>query len=329
MTVASFRPLLSAVALSIAVSGFMVAAPLDAWAQQKAKSCSAPASVEQVMSTLQHLATQRHSLQALVCAAEIGAAAARAHPDNVALNVEALHAHVTLLEHIDANLDESLYVAPADYAAAERQWGQTAKQGQIIGDRLRKAAAADPDIATLVIAHQLEAANKFTNQLVMLKTATQGVSDLEAVIKKKPDALHGIAQYMLGRLRLFLPVYVGGDAAKAITHFQAARAIDGGNIENLRWLAEALVGERDNAQAVEVLNTMLPLTPAPAQLQQFGDHLRGAIGLSARLKEAALQAALTQKRQQLLKDHPEILPRTASAASGHGGVDPLTGKAVD
>ncbi|WP_298369861.1 tetratricopeptide repeat protein [Azospirillum sp.] len=315
-------------ALAAVMAGglFMVDGPANA---ATAKSCDIPKDSQAALSSLSTLSERRHSVDDLLCASLIGAALADRNPNDVALNYEALHAQVNVLEHIDATLDESLYVSPSDYAVTERRWNDAAKRGKTLIGRLQKAAAANPDIATLIVAQQLISASKFTNQLITLKVAAQGLSDLEAVVKKKPDALHGIAQYMLGRLRLFMPAFVGGDTAKAVAHLKAARDSDPGNIEILRWQAEALMAERDNAEAQKALTAMLPLEPTPTQRQQFADQLRAAAGLATRVNDAALQTALAAKRDALLAAHPELLARKPTASSGHGGVDPLTGKSTE
>ncbi|HMS81945.1 MAG TPA: hypothetical protein PKC20_20975 [Burkholderiaceae bacterium] len=48
--------------------------------------------------------------------------------------------------------------------------------------------------------------------------------------------------------------------------------------------------------------------------------------LATRLKDAALAQKLTDKRDALLKAHPQLLARKPTAANMHGGVDPITGK---
>ena len=94
----------------------------------------------------------------------------------------------------------------------------------------------------------------------------------------------------------------------------------------VRYAAFVRAQEHDAPAAKALLASMPELQADPEDLQILVDELRNARDLATRLGDESLRKRLDQRRDALLKQHPELLTRASTAANMHGGVDPITGK---
>jgi len=293
-------------------------------------ACARPKDAKAFEAAYAEATAQRHSIEQLSCAAGISAGVAATQAANVELQMLALDAQINLLEAIQAQFETQTYQGGDAFKDLSARWNLGIKQGKAISARLAKPAQAVPAVAALRIAFDLvSVASALVPPDVAFRSAAGALKPLAEIIKKDPKVLEGIGELMMGRLYYQLPESAGGDIDQALPHMQAALAVNPKNIVAMRWLAETQValGKKDDAR--QALAQMLPLEPEAVQRQQFADELRAGAGLALRAGDAALSERIAGKRAALLTQHPQLQARQSAAVSGHGGVDPFTGKPTD
>jgi len=293
-------------------------------------ACPQPTDQKSFEAAFEAASVQRFSLDRLACAADMSAQRARQSPKDVDLQMLALDAQIDLLLALQQQLDTQTYQGGDAYVDIKKKWALGIAQGKAISARLATPAAQTPSLAGLRIAFDLASVSSvLAPPEQAFKVAVESITQLEKLLTRDPKLLDGIGEMMLGRLYYQLPESAGGEVEKAVVHLRNAHAIAPDNIEIDRWLAESLVATGGRAQALEVLRSMLPLDPEPVQRQQFADELRAASGLATRSGDDELSRDLAAKRDRLLHQYPELQTRQTAAISGHGGVDPLTGRSND
>jgi tetratricopeptide (TPR) repeat protein len=267
---------------------------------------------------------QKHSRNKLGCAADLLFAAATSQPKDAELNLQALLVTAEYIDHINTLWDFDLYgIRVPEWTA---RLAHANAQGKQLAQRLAKIA---PDNATALAARayfDLVWTLKSADAKTALVASRDALGLLERAVAQDPATLGGNALLMLGRLRYDLPEFAGGDTDKGIATLEQAYQVAPTNISVLRYLGYVYQQERKPDLAKKMLARMLAVNAAPTDLQLEADELRNARDLAARMPDAELQGKLDAKRSALLKAHPELLTRAATAANMHGGVDPITGK---
>lgn len=292
--------------------------------------CAKPRTPEAFEAAFTEATVQRHSLPALTCAAVMSFNAATAAPKSMDLQILALDAQINLLEQIQLQLETQTYQGGDAYEDIKARWALGIRQGKALSVRMAKAGS-DPMIAGLRIIFDLvSVSSSLVKPEDAYKVASSAIGPLGALIDKNPKLLDGIGEVVLGRLYYQLPETAGGDLDKAVLHFAKAHEINRKQIVFQRWYAEGLVAVGRMNEARPVLARMAAMgEPEPLERQSYADELRAGVGLAGRAGDAALSQELADKRRALLKAFPELKTRAPAAISGHGGADPLTGKAVD
>ncbi|MFT7772197.1 tetratricopeptide repeat protein [Roseateles sp.] len=292
--------------------------------------CHQPKTPEAFEAAFTEATVQRHSLPQLTCAAALSYAVASRKPADVDMQMLALDAHINLLEQIQMQLDTQTYQGGDAFVDLKARWALGIQQGKVLSGRLAKSAQAVPSIAGLRIAFDLvSVSSSLVQPDVAYRQAAGAFKPLAALLEKNPKLLDGVGEMMLGRLYYQLPETAGGDMDQAAVHLGRALAVNRKSIVFQRWYAESLVALGRKAEALEVLAKMLPLQPEAIERQSFADELRAGTGLAQRAGDDAMSERLAEKRAVLLKEFPELKTRQPPAISGHGGVDPLTGKSND
>ena len=292
--------------------------------------CPRPLTAKAFEEAFTEATVQRHSLPQLTCAAAMSATAAAKAPKDVDLQMLALDAQINLLEALQLQLETQTYQGGDAYKDIKARWALGIQNGKAVSARLAKAAESVPSIAGLRIAFDLVSVS---SSLVPAEQAYQvaagNIDPLTRLLAKNPKLLDGIGEAMLGRLYFQLPEFARGDPQQAAVHLQKAHEIGRKNIVFTRWYAEALLALDRKVEVREVLARMLPLQPEAIQRQSFADELRAGVGLAERAGDQVLADQLKSKRGALFKEFPMLQTRQSAAVSGHGGVNPLTGKSTD
>jgi len=292
--------------------------------------CAQPRTAEAFDAAFTEATVQRHDLKQLTCAAAMSAAAAARAVKDEDMQMLALDAQINLLEALQLQLETQTYQGGDAFKLIKAQWALGVSQGKTLSARLAKAGQKVPSIEGMRLAFELVAvSSSLVDAEQAYKVAAGTIKPLAVLLEKNPKLLDGVGEMMMGRLYFQLPETAGGDLDKAVVHLQKAYEIGKKNIVFQRWYAEALIALGRNNEAREVLAKMLPLKPEAIQRQSFADELRAGIGLAQRAADQTLADQITAKRTALLQEFPPLLSRQSAAVSGHGGVDPLTGKSVD
>lgn len=259
----------------------------------------------------------------LGCAADLLSAAAEGAPTDVALQVQALLANVSYLSHVNLLWDFDLYGVRVPEWSARLQ--HAIDHAKAIDQRL-VAASDDPDVMSARALYKLTWPVKMADTKTVMTETRAAQALLEKATAKDPGALGGNSLWILGRVYFDLPEFAGGDGVKALKLLERAHAQTPKNISLLRYSAYVHAQDRNPPLAKGRLVEILAVDPDPTDLQTAADELKNARDLATRLADAALAQQLTDKRDALLKAHPQLLTRKPTAANMHGGVDPITGK---
>lgn len=260
----------------------------------------------------------------LGCAADIWAALAAAQPDDPMLAVQALLATTAYIDHVNALSNYDTYgIREPEWTARIRH---AAEQGKVLEGRLAALPADDPNVLAARALYRLTWPAKIADTRTQLAESRAAMQLLDRAVGLDPKALDGNALWVLGRLYYDVPEFAGGDPVRAMQLLEDAYRNTPANPSLLRYTAYVYLQERDVARAKARLAAMLALAPQGGDPQLLADELKGAQDLAIRAGDGALAQQLTAKRNALLKAHPQLLRRQATAANMHGGVDPITGK---
>lgn len=285
--------------------------------------CPKPAP-EQFEARVTELSAAVWDRNSLGCAADLTSAAAAGAPADVALQIQALLANVTYISHVNLLWDFDLYgIRVPEWSARIKH---AVEQADAIDQRLSTGPDDDPDLVAARALYKLTWPNKITDTKTVMKETRAALALLEQAVTKDPQALGGNALWILGRVYFDLPEFAGGDAVKAVKLLERAHSQTPNNISLLRYCAYVYAQERNPSMAKQRLSEMLAVATNPTDLQTVADELKNARDLATRLPDPALAQQLTEKRDTLLKAHPQLLARKPTAANMHGGVDPITGK---
>lgn len=285
--------------------------------------CPMPAP-EQFTARVTELSTAVWDKNSLGCAADLMTAAAEAAPTDIGLQVQALLANIGYLSHVNLLWDFDLYGIRVPEWSARIQ--HAIEHGNAIDQRLAAVPVEDPDLMSARALYKLTWPTKIADAKTVITQTREAQALLEKAVARDPKALGGNALWILGRIYFDLPEFAGGDGVRAVKLLEQAHAQTPKNISMLRYSAYVHSQDRNPALAKQRLTEILSVEPDPADLQTAADELKNARDLATRLPDAALAQKLTDKRDALLKAHPQLLARKPTAANMHGGVDPITGK---
>lgn len=254
------------------------------------------------------LSVRTYSSDDLVCASRLYHAMAKAHTDDIALQIEAMTAMNNTLHYLQVLVSQDLM------GVNRLNVAHATAVGDMLLDLAADAYTTAPDSPGVMVNKALAA------------KITDGAYDADLLVKAidtAPSTLNGLAQIRLGRMLFELPTILGGDVEQSIDLLNQALEVDPGSIQALYYLAESYDQELEEGKAAAVMGNMLAVTPEPAEMQMAVDMLRLASGLAKRIRQQDLSVELRTRRNNLLEDNPELLTRVSIAVGGHGGEHPL------
>jgi len=258
------------------------------------------------------------------CAADLFFEAAQAAPADVALNVQALLVTTEYIDSVNTLWDFDLYgIRQPEWTA---RLEHAVAHGRALAERVAAAAAHDPSALAARALFQLSAGAKTADAKTQIAGSREAMSLLKEATAADPALLGGSALLALARLYYELPEFLGGDVAEAQKLLEQGLKVAPKNPSLVRYAAFVRAQEHDAPAAKALLASMPDLQAGPEDLQTLADELRNARDLATRLGDEPLRRRLDQRRDALLKQHPELLTRASTAANMHGGVDPITGK---
>jgi tetratricopeptide (TPR) repeat protein len=263
--------------------------------------------------------------QAMSCGAGYGYQLALLSPDDIELELAALGAQIAYLDALGRQYPR-LYQAGELGRELGVEWRATGERGEALLRDLDRLEPAPAEASILKAAFLLASVAQEASVQEEFAAIPPALQSLERGIESDPEALDGLGLMMLGRLRIALPVFSGGNVDEAVELLEKGIEVAPESIEMHRWMVEAYLARRDNARAVEVLASAANLGGADINPQDLADILVDLGGLAFRLEQPALNEKFRQRRQALLLERPYLLQRKSTAKLGHGGVDPLTGQ---
>ncbi|HEY6644142.1 hypothetical protein [Povalibacter sp.] len=284
----------------------------------------APPAAEQFEARVTELSAAVWDKNSLGCAADLMSAAAEGAPAETVLQLQALLANVAYLSHVNLLWDFDLYGIRVPEWSARLQ--RAIDHAKAIDQRLAADSSGNPDVLSARALYKLTWPVKVADTKTVMTETRAAKALLETATAKDPAALGGNALWILARVYFDLPEFAGGDGVKALKLLEQAHAQTPKNISLLRYCAYVHAQDRNPSMAKERLVEILAVELDPADLQTAADELKNARDLASRLGDASLAQQLTEKRDALLKAHPQLLARKPTAANMHGGVDPMTGK---
>ncbi|WP_417321044.1 tetratricopeptide repeat protein [Emcibacter sp.] len=293
---------------------FLIGAALPTYAD-----CPVPDKLEDKIAKAGSLSVETHSLSNMECAATLALAAAEAAPENLEVQGLALGITAQAMDLMGSIKREDLMGTDTHLIG---RINTLAGRALVVADNSLAKAPGSPDFK-LLKALVVVIAAPWGEVEQSVESTRQAMALLEEVITAAPDTMGGLAQTVLGRIYFELPPILGGDVLKSISLLEDALERNPHNIQTLRYLAESYDQEMEEAKAVETLTAMMAIEPGPGEYQLVADELRLGRGLAGRLHAAGLVKKLEEKRQALLKAHPELMTRQSMAIGGHGGDHPL------
>lgn len=258
------------------------------------------------------------------CAADLFFEAAQATPDDLALNVQALLVTTEYIDSVNTLWDFDLYgIRQPEWAA---RLEHAVAQGSTLASRVAAGAPHDSTALAARALFQLAAGVKTAEAKAQIAGSRDALRLLKEATAADPSLLGGSALLALARLYYELPEFLGGDVREAQGLLEQGLKVAPKNPSLVRYAAFVRAQEHDVPAAKALLASMPELQADPADLQNLTDELRNARDLSMRLGDEPLRQRLDQRRDALLRQHPELLTRASTAANMHGGVDPITGK---
>lgn len=286
-------------------------------------ACPEPAP-EQFEARVTELSSATWDKNSLGCAADLMSAAAEGAPTDTMLQLQVLLANVAYISHVNLLWDFDLYGIRVPEWSTRLQHAIT--NAKAVDERLTTAAADNPDVMAARALYKLTWPVKVADTKTVMTETRAAQALLETATTKDPAALGGNALWVLARVYFDLPEFAGGDGVKALKLLEQAHAQTPQNIVLLRYSAYVHAQDRNPVLAKQRLTEILAVEPDPADLQTTADELKNARDLATRLADESLAQQLTEKRNALMKAHPQLLTRKPTAANMHGGVDPMTGK---
>lgn len=158
-----------------------------------------------------------------------------------------------------------------------------------------------------------------------LSAYPKAMKEISKAVADKPEAVDGLGIYLLGRLKLSLPSFAGGDVDEAIVLFQRSLSMQPNSLEYLRWKLEAQAVLGNMELEKETVRQALIMKDENINDQDLVDLLLVFGGHAHRLDMTREIEKFRSNRNELLAEKPYLLSRKSSATLGHGGTDPITG----
>ncbi|MGQ7814525.1 hypothetical protein ACUTAH_02410 [Metapseudomonas furukawaii] len=291
--------------------------------------CVEPADAKAKAAAFAELTVAKWDRQQMGCGVRHGFELAQAQPDNVELQLQALGAQVEYFDVLDKGYGRLYSESPVKDIELRLRWNETREHAEILLERLQPLAGQVAEVLALRGVYRLASVLRETPESDKMQAPALALPDLEAAIKLKPEVLDGGGLLMLGSVLLRLPEFAGGDTELAIELLSQGNRLAPQNLQLKVALLDALLGERENAKAIAVLQEAAKIGADGQNPQDYADALRTLGGQAVRLQQMGLAKQLAGTRDAYLQAHPYLNQRKSTATAGHGGVDPLTGEDPD
>ncbi len=182
-----------------------------------------------------------------------------------------------------------------------------------------------PEINLLKGAYLLANTEKDSSVKEAIGALPPALKLIEDAVQRKPEAGDGLGLYLLGRMKLTMPSFIGGDTDEAIELFEKAILQQPNNLEIHRWLLQGYAATGEVEKEMNVITKASKIFDQNINDQDLADLYIIYGGSAHRYNMENEITFFSQQRKSLFEQKPYLLTRESGANRGHGGADPITG----
>jgi hypothetical protein len=288
------------------------------------KQCQLIKQPDEMADQYSRLLEQKWDRHAVGCGALYVYQLSQQSPFNLELRLEALGAQLGYFDVLNQAYPK-LYKSGALGNELNDLWRATRQRSESLIESVEVLDGIIAEInllkgAYLLASHEQDSSTKDT-----IKSLPVALELIEDAANRKPEAVEGLPLYLLARLKLTLPSFVGGDTEQAIQLLEGIVNQYPNNLEYQRWLMQGYAAT-GNVEKEKSLITKASRTLSNDINDQDLVDLYIIFGGSAhRYNMQAEIAFFSTQRKEMFSQNPHLLTRKTGANRGHGGNDPITG----
>ncbi len=318
-----------ALAFPLALSGCTdLAAVTDSKAglatDSQLKRCELLNEPDKMEDAYQTLLDEKWDRNAVGCGAVYAYELARDSSFNIERKLEAVVAQLSYFEVLN-NAYPKLYKSGALGDELNELWRATRKRTSHLLASVEIFDGFIPEVNLLKGAYILASAEQDASDKEALRSMPLALKLIKDTVADRPDVADGFGLYLLARLKLNLPSFIGGDTEQAVALFKQAITHQPNSLEFHRWLLQAYAATGEVEKEKQIISKVATLFDDKINDQDLADLYKVYGGSAHRYgmeKEIAFYSA---SRKALLANKPYLLTRKTGANRGHGGNDPITG----
>ena len=287
--------------------------------------CDLKASLDEMADSYEAMQEAKWDLTQIGCGAVYAYEAAQDSVFDIELKLMALGAQVTYFIELDKRYPK-IYQEGELAKQLNRRWDAAKARSENL---IKQAQAFDfiaPEVKALHSIYLLTSTAQNTTTKVQLKTLPVARDLMKDAIANDEQVLDGMGMQVMAKLYTDLPVFVGGDLEKGLAMFEKLLIQQPDNLELHALMIEGYLAKGDVTRQQQLVKLATQIDSSALNLQDRADLYNTLGGMANRLdsKEAILH--FRSARERLFKKNPQLQARKFTAALGHGGNDPITGK---
>ncbi len=291
-------------------------------AQQK--QCLLLGQTNQMEEAYPALLDEKWDRNAVGCGAIYAYELARQSTFNIELKLEAVAAQLTYFEVLN-NAYPKLYKSGALGKELNELWRATRQRASHLIANVEYLDGVIPEVNLLKGAYKLASVEQDASDREALRAMPAALKLIEDSVGDRPDLADGLGLYLLARLKLNLPSFIGGDTEQAVELFKQAITHQPNSLEFHRWLLQAYAATGDVEKEKQIISKVATLYDDKINDQDLADLYKVYGGSAHRYGMEKEIAFYSKNRKALFEQKPYLLTRKTGANRGHGGNDPITG----
>ncbi len=288
------------------------------------QNCDLLGQPEKMASAYPELIEAKWDRELVGCGAIYAYELARQSTFDIELKLEALAAQLAYFEVLK-NSYNKLYKAGELGEELNELWRATRKRSTNLIATVEIFDAFIPEVGLLKGIYTLANSEEDSTPKEMLNAMPIALKLIEKAVADKPEAADGLGLYILARLKLNLPSFIGGDTEQAVELFKQAIGYQSDSLEFHRWLMQAYAATGEIEKEKQLISKATKLIDENINDQNRADLYIVYGGSAHRYGMKKEIAFYSESRRALFADKPYLLTRKMGSVVGHGGNDPITG----